>query len=87
VAPSSIYDRITRQHPAYKAGPALGTDIGTRMALDVIWAKRGRQVDAAQVVDQTSNGPARHPESRLRGRTVTRGRAIDRRNVPPVTHS
>jgi hypothetical protein len=52
MASSSSYDRFTREHPAYKAGLAIGTDIGTRMALDVIWAEWGRQVDAALVADQ-----------------------------------
>jgi hypothetical protein len=75
VAPSSIYDRITRQHPAYKAGLALGTDIGTRMALDVIWAEWGRQVDAALVVDQP---PAAQQDTRNHAYAAGRLAAVAR---------
>ena len=55
---SSLYDQYVRAHPAYKAGLALGTDIGTRIALDIIWAEWSRQVDAAIAAD---SGNSTHP--------------------------
>ena len=42
MASSSTYDALQREHPAYRAGYLAGVDVGTRMALDVITAERGR---------------------------------------------
>ena len=39
---NSLYDEITREHPAYAAGSTAGRDVGLRRALDVITAERGR---------------------------------------------
>jgi hypothetical protein len=45
----SLYDQITREHPAYVAGFAQGRDVGLRMALEVVPAESARQDDAAIV--------------------------------------
>jgi hypothetical protein len=46
VAPS-LYDQLTREHPAYVAGFTQGRDVGIRTALDVVVAEMARQEDAA----------------------------------------
>jgi hypothetical protein len=48
VAPS-LYDQLTREHPAYQAGQRAGVDIGLRMALDAICAEWAAPTDAAIV--------------------------------------
>jgi hypothetical protein len=47
--PTSLYDQLTREHPAYRAGYAAGVDLGLRQALDIICAEWAAQVDAAIV--------------------------------------
>ena len=37
---NSLYDRHTREHPAYRAGFTAGHDLGLRQALDAITVER-----------------------------------------------
>jgi hypothetical protein len=43
MSPSSIYDQITREHPAYVAGFAQGRDVGIVIAMHAITCERVHQ--------------------------------------------
>jgi hypothetical protein len=43
MAPSSIYDTITREHPAYRIGFNAGRDTGLTIALTAITTERAHQ--------------------------------------------
>ena len=59
---SSIYDQLTREHPAYQAGFAQGRDVGLVIALNIISAEWARQVDAGRLAGLA--GPRQlHPTS------------------------
>jgi hypothetical protein len=59
---NSVYDQITRDHPAYRAGFNAGRDVGLIIALTIITGKEAGQ-DASAIVaslDIRQPGAARH---------------------------
>jgi hypothetical protein len=75
MSPSSIYDQITREHPAYRAGFAQGRDVGLVIALNIITAEWARQVDAGRIAGLA--GPRQlHPHEYTAGRLLAVGQRV-----------
>ena len=73
---NSLYDQITREHPAYQAGFAQGRDVGLRIAIEVVVAEQTRQEDAATVAALGTDSSAALPHEYAAGRLLLVGRIV-----------
>ena len=82
----SMYEQITREHPAYQAGFAQGRDTGLVFALTAITAELTRQDDAATVA---ALAPRQHVQTARHqycaGRLLAVGRIVAGQ-FRPLTH-
>lgn len=72
----SMYDQITREHPAYVAGFAQGRDVGLTIALNVICRESARQEDAAIHAALGTDSSAAMPHEYAAGRLLLVGRIV-----------
>jgi hypothetical protein len=78
----SLYDQLTTEHPANRAGYVAGQHLGLRMALDVICAEWAAQAEAAIVRRSRPSSAARRGTTRVRRRMGAPGCGSRRRGVP-----
>jgi hypothetical protein len=74
---SSVYDQLTREHPAYRTGFNAGRDVGLVVALTAITTELTRQVYAAADVSVTSaDASAALPHEFAAGRLLAVARIV-----------